>query len=429
MIAAWNRFWFTPGDPTVLGAVRILTGSIVVYTLFLYGLDLQDLMGEKAWVDLPLRQEQRHEAPVPARYLNWDEFSSAEPATEEEKAYQDRYLLQYGRKPPGPYPRSVEEATAIDAYIARWGTDPRAIVDKGRPVWSVWFHVVDPFWMRVVFAGLFLCSVLFLVGYATRLTSVLTWFAMLSNIHRDPASLFGADTMINILLLYLAIGPSGAALSVDRWLQCKRARAQGLPEPPLAPSVSATVVQRLIQVHLCIIYLSAGLAKLQGMAWWTGTAPWGTMANYEYAPMHLPVYVDFLRFLARYRWLYELSMSTAAITTLAFEIFYPFLIWPRSTRNLMLWYAVALHAGIGMFMGLRTFALLMLAFNVAFVSPATVRWAVQRLLPQAWREQPPAPPPEPTAAEPEQEVGVALVRQDKPEKPGKLVTTHSKRKR
>ena len=36
----------------------------------------------------------------------------------------------------------------------------------------------------------------------------------------------------------------------------------GLPEPAVRRSVSANLALRLIQVHVCIIYLSAGLAKL-----------------------------------------------------------------------------------------------------------------------------------------------------------------------
>ena len=29
---AWDRFWFTPADPTVLGAIRICCGVITLYT-------------------------------------------------------------------------------------------------------------------------------------------------------------------------------------------------------------------------------------------------------------------------------------------------------------------------------------------------------------------------------------------------------------
>jgi len=207
-----------------------------------------------------------------------------------------------------------------------------------------------------------------MVGFGTRITSVLTWFGALSYIHRDPASLFGADTMMNILLLYLMIGPSGATLSVDRLLERWWARRRGLPVPVVEPSVSATLALRLIQIHVCIIYLAAGLSKLQGQAWWTGTAPWGTIANPEYAPMQYSPYVSFLKTVVATRWTFELAMTISSLSTLAFEIGYAFLIWRPGFRKLLLCYAVLLHFGIGMFMGLKTFSILMLAFNMAFCS-------------------------------------------------------------
>jgi hypothetical protein len=72
----------------------------------------------------------------------------------------------------------------------------------------------------------------------------------------------------------------------------------------------------------------------------------------------------------------------------------------------------------------------MLAFNLAFVSPAAVRWVVGRLTPKAWREPPAAPAPAvaPPPAEAEQPAPAAAApRQEKPAKP--LATTQGKRKR
>jgi hypothetical protein len=423
LVDGWNLFWFTPGDPTVLGAIRILTGAVVFYTLLLYTLDLQELMGPKGWVDLPLRQEQYRNSPVVGIYPTWEQFGTPpEPTTEAEKMYVARYIAKWGMAPPGPFPQSREEEAAIDQYRARWGADPRMAVGKGQPVWSIWFHVTDPFWMYAVQAAIVLSSALFLLGYATRLTSALTWFAAVSFMNRNPAALFGVDTMTVVLLMYLTIGPSGAALSLDRWLALRRARRLGLPEPPLAPMVSATLALRLIQLHACIIYLSAGLSKLQGTSWWNGTAPWGTLTNHEYAPMHISLFVDFLHFLARYRWLYELSMTTATLGTLVFEIGYPFVIWVRGLRTVWLWMAVLLHLGIGMFLGLRTFSLLMLAFNLAFVSPATVRWALDRVRAKLKRK----PAAAPVVAEQVASAAPAA----RPEKaPEPVAAAHGKRKR
>jgi hypothetical protein len=224
---------------------------------------------------------------------------------------------------------------------------------------------------------------------------------------------FGADTMMAILLLYLMIGPSGAALSADRLLARWWARARprvlarwhafwghspgaaaAAPAAPVsptpAPSVSANLAIRLLQVHVCIVYLSAGLSKLQGQSWWTGTAVWGTVANFEFAPMQFDLYNEVLGFIARHRWLFELTMTTAGMFTLVFEIGYAFLIWRPATRWLMLGMAITLHGFIGIFMGLKTFSLLMLTMNLAFVPPETVRWFVSRLTRRRTAEAEPA---------------------------------------
>ena len=404
---------------------------ITFYTLFCYTFDLQEQVGDHAWLDLELRQDQYRESPVRYMPLEWDwedrHYQSAGPPSQAQREYIAMYAAKWGSRPPLPYPRTAQEAADIDAYIIRWGVDPRLLLSKGQPVWSIWFHVTDPTWMMAAHAGIVLCSFLFMIGLGTRITAALTWFGALCYIHRASASLFGVDTMMTVLLLYLMIGPSGAVLSVDRVLARWWARRHGLPEPAVTASVSANLALRLIQVHVCIIYLSAGLAKLQGQTWWTGIAPWGTLANFEYAPMHLPAYVETLRWLAKTRWLYEAAMTAGTLGTLAFEIGYAFLIWRPGTRTLFLWMAVLLHLVIGMFMGLRTFSLMMLAFNMAFLSPATVNWAVSKLTPQRWRSEPPEPP-EPVAHEPVLAGPTAIMRQDKPT--GKAVTAlQAKRKR
>jgi hypothetical protein len=425
MYAGWSRFWFTPADPTVLGAIRLLTGLITFYTLLAYSFDLQALVGPHAWTDLTLRQEQYRDSPIAYDSFDWTGSGRYQPpANEEQILYRDRYIRTWGSPPPLPYPKTVEEAAEYDAYHLRWGVDPRLISGKGRPAWSIWFHVVDPFWMIVVHSAIVVCSFLFFIGFATRITSVLTWIGAMSYIHREPAALFGADTMMNVLLIYLMIGPSGAALSVDRWLRRWWAKWHGLPVPPLEHSVLANLALRCIQIHTCIIYLSAGLSKLQGQAWWTGTAPWGTLANPEYAPMQYSVYLSFLRELAKTRWLYETAMTVGSLGTLAFEIAYPFVIWRPALRTVWLWLAVLLHLGIGAFMGLKTFSILMIAFNMAFLRPETVRWAIAQVTPQKWREQEgelessPVGLPSPTP----------IIRQEK-SAPKAVAAAHYKRKR
>src|SRR5262249_3230593 len=51
LAGAWDAFWFTPADPTLLGLLRILTGLMLLYTHAVWGLVLRDFFGPAGWLD------------------------------------------------------------------------------------------------------------------------------------------------------------------------------------------------------------------------------------------------------------------------------------------------------------------------------------------------------------------------------------------
>jgi hypothetical protein len=305
------------------------------------------------------------------------------PQNKQETAYLEHYARRWGQPPPA-YAASKEEADAIDAYRERELVDPRSIYARGAPIWSIFMHVTDPTGQYIIQACFILFAALFTLGLGTRVTSVLTWIASLSYIHRNVQIMFGVDTMTNILLIYLMIGPSGAALSLDR-LIARWWRGETGPLPPPTKRVSANVAIRLTQLHVCIIYLVSGISKLQGTAWWNGTALWAVLANYEFAPMYLGLYNDGLRFIAQNQFALELLLTGGCYFTLCFEIGYAFLIWFPRTRWVFLTGAIILHGLIGMFMGLKTFSFTMLVMNMAFLRPEEVHWLL------GWFRRPEAP--------------------------------------
>jgi hypothetical protein len=489
-LSGWEKFWFTPADPTLLALVRITCGMITTYTLFVYSFNLPDFMGEHGWHDLPLRMEQVRERPMERTPLNWDYAGRLpKPSNEFEAKYAFDYRKSFGVPPPPPYPRTQEEADeydsfryrrgidlringlklwrndwerkyaedytafmgtpppaypgqdlppidpmnpedvkqrfekidaerrAINEYIARWRKDPRNVYVKGTPVFSLWFHVTNPTAMAVIHSIIVASAFLFTLGCCTRITSAVTWFGSLCYIHRNPTVLFGVDTMQTILLFYLMFSPCGVVYSLDRlirqwWVGAKAGIVQtwyGLirrpvpaflpPEPVPAtptPTVTANVIIRLMQIHICIVYLYAGLSKLQGQAWWNGGAIWNTMANFEFAPMQFEMYLAFLRFLGSHLLIYDSFMSGGGLFTLVFEIGYAFLIWRPKLRWAFLAGAILLHGGIGLFMGLKTFSLMMLVMNLAFLRKDEVLWLFSLT---SGRSRPPvAPPPVPATA-------------------------------
>jgi hypothetical protein len=217
------------------------------------------------------------------------------------------------------------------------------------------------------YAASMIIFILFTIGLWTRVTSVLALAAAISYVNRVPGSLFGLDQINIMLTLYLAVGSSGEVLSVDRWLYCRRNRdnANG-PEP----SVSANLGQRLIQVHMAVIYLFAGLSKLQGPSWWNGEAMWRAFANLEYQSTDMT-------------WMAWHPFLVNAFThfTILWEISFCVLIWHRLTRPLVLIGAIATHIGIGACLGMWTFGLIMLVGNAAFLPNDMVRRIVAALVP------------------------------------------------
>jgi hypothetical protein len=231
--------------------------------------------------------------------------------------------------------------------------------------WSVFNHITSPVLLWALHIAALLVFALLTLGLFSRVTSVLACFFTLMYCHRLEGALFGLDQVNAMLALYLMVGPCGAVYSLDRLIQRGRVGTR-LPEP--APSVSANVAIRLIQLHMCVIYLFGGIGKMRGDTWWVGNAFWFSIANSEYQSIDITWLVHF-----------PMLISLLSHATVLWETFYCVLIWPRLTRPLCLAMAVAVHGGIALFLGMITFGLAMLIGNLAFVSPELVRGGFARL--------------------------------------------------
>ena len=174
------------------------------------------------------------------------------------------------------------------------------------------------------------------LGFCTRISGVITWIGTLSYINRLPFMTFGMDVIMVIVQTYLLIGPSGALYSVDHWLQKRRIGwwrndAQDPDNPP--KSVSANLAIRLMQIHFCFVYLVTGLAKLQGRSWWSGDAVFGTIGNPNFSPWQSWLFREALFFITEHRWLYHVLISGSVLFTLALEIGFSALVWPRRSAG------------------------------------------------------------------------------------------------
>ncbi len=249
----------------------------------------------------------------------------------------------------------------LAAFFGPRGWLPREAVrllQKDTYAWSYFWWLESPAALWTAHVAALIVFAMLTVGLYSRVVSVLALVATLSYIGRAQGALFGLDQINALLAMYLVVGPCGDAFSLDRWL---KSRKTGAPLP-VRPSWSANLAIRLIQIHMCIIYLFAGTAKLTGPAWWDGTAMWMALGNLEYQSLDMTWMADWPRLI-----------NAMTHITVYWEIFYCALIWPRLSRPVMLLLAIPLHMGIAICLGMVTFGLIMLVGNLAFVPPEFIR--------------------------------------------------------
>ena len=186
-----------------------------------------------------------------------------------------------GRPPPllerrGPGPRPPDYLGS-DGWIG-----PEAVrhylAEHSPWAWSFWLWIPDR-WLPAAWAGCLVVTALFALGLGSRVTAVLAWAIAVSTVRRAPVALFGFDHMIATWALYLAAfgreRAGGLARPVPVPLPSPASargpppgggrRERGRSAAGRSPvSVNARLSLRLIQLHLALIYGSAGLSKLMG---------------------------------------------------------------------------------------------------------------------------------------------------------------------
>jgi hypothetical protein len=205
--------------------------------------------------------------------------------------------------------------------------------------------------IRAAFGVYAASLVALLLGWRTRPAAAVAWLAHLMFKAGNPTT-YGVDEFAHIALFYCVWLPVGRAWSLD----VRAGRASDAASP------AARLGQRVVQFHLCVVYLASGLEKASGEQWWSGEAVWRALMR-----------TDLGSGAWDFAWLAEIPWvaKCACWGTLAVELGYAFLIWPARTRRLWGAATIGLHLGIAVFMGLWSFSAVMVVLTTAaFLVPA-----------------------------------------------------------
>ncbi|MFF1260497.1 MULTISPECIES: HTTM domain-containing protein [unclassified Streptomyces] len=275
-------------------------------------------------------------------------------------------------------------------------------------------------WFEIVYAAAVVTSALLMLGWRTRTMSVLFMIGVLSLQNRSIFMGDGGDNVIHLMSIYLVFTRCGQVWSLDA-RRAARARehfaregdfgppdvvgpvlwwlaglglsvitfmgvvsggwlvvfwglwaVQGLwwavnrRDPYSEPRQLLDVIANLahnaallvIMAEACLIYATAGWYKIQGSRWQDGTA--------VYYPLHLdyfspwPALGDLLAS-------HGLMVMLVSYGTVVVQVAFPFTLFNRRVKNVLLVAMMCEHAAIAVLLGLPFFSLAMIAADAVFL--------------------------------------------------------------
>ncbi|MFD3438535.1 HTTM domain-containing protein [Streptomyces sp. NPDC058685] len=295
-------------------------------------------------------------------------------------------------------------------------------------------------WFEVVYAVAVLSSALLLVGWRTRTMSALFMIGVLSLQNRSIFMGDGGDNVIHLMAIYLVVTRCGQVWSLDArsaaratereskgsepgarmpgapqtdrvgpllwtvlgtalvvatflnetgwfillllwvlwvgqglWWMANRRAPQG--EPRILLDALANLAHNagllVIMAEVCLIYATAGWYKIQGSRWQDGTALYYPLKLDYFTPW--PALSDLLASGG-------LMVLVLTYGTVVVQVAFPFTLFNRRVKNVLLVAMMLEHAGIAVLLGLPFFSLAMIAADAVFLPTAFLVWLGARVV-------------------------------------------------
>ncbi|MEU7282049.1 HTTM domain-containing protein [Streptomyces sp. NPDC045431] len=218
-------------------------------------------------------------------------------------------------------------------------------------------------YFEICYAAAVVTAALFMLGWRTRVVSVLFAIVVASFHARAIFMTDGGDNLILLMAVYLAFTACGRRWSLD----ARRARLRSGARPELRrrlgdarPSV-VTVLHNcgmfVIAAQVCFLYGSAGLYKVQGGTWGNGTALHYALNLHLFQPWPA---------LSRMADDHVLLIAVACYLTVLLQVGFPFVLFGR-LKYPVLGMLSTMHVGIAVLMGLPLFSAAMIVADAVFL--------------------------------------------------------------
>lgn len=214
-------------------------------------------------------------------------------------------------------------------------------------------HNSSPALVWILWGAGLVASALFALGAFTRPAGAVALVVYALFHARNPYATAGWSVMLKPFLLYVWLAPSGRFGSIDAWRRGDRDALAGAatwrgPGWPV----------RLVQVHLCAMYLVAGWSRIDSPSWWQGQATFAALSDLFYARLD----VDWQP--------WKPLLAAATWAALALEALAPILLWVPRLGTAWAVALLALHAGLELANNHGSWQLLMGAALLTFLPAA-----------------------------------------------------------
>jgi hypothetical protein len=301
-----------------------------------------------------------------------------------------------------------------------WGFDLAERLVAANDAFTVLLWTDSEVWFESVYVLAILAGAALLAGWHTRAASVFFMIGVLSLQNRSVFMGDGGDNIIHLMALYLVLTRCGQVWSLDARRRV-RARAEGVRDdvggvvlwvltglallavslgPGLstgwaafyvglwsvygawwavctfAPGEPRTVLDMLgnlvhngallvIMAEVCLVYATAGWYKIQGSRWQDGTAVYYPLKLDYFAPW--PELNDALA---------SGGLAIMAMTygTVLVQVAFPFTLFNRKVKNVLLAVMIGEHLSIAVLLGLPFFSMAMVAADAVFLPTAFLVW-------------------------------------------------------
>ncbi len=204
-------------------------------------------------------------------------------------------------------------------------------------------------------------TLLYIIGVYPRILNILMYIFTYSLYNKNWMLLDGGNNILILELFYMMFVQTGAYFGVHARAIREKMQRSNPSRWFIAMLHNMGVITIMLQV--CLMYFISFIFKAHGNEWYSGTA------------IYYVLRVDEFRLPGVNELIYKnpLLVTTITYLTLLFQGSYPFLIWNKRTKFVMLFGAICFHLGIAIVMGLAWFSLSILSVDVIFIDDTTYR--------------------------------------------------------